>query len=934
MTHTPPTFTPLTAGWTVRALNPQVAPAEVRDAIATGIPATVPGEVTLDLLNAGLIDEPFDGDNENHQQWIGDIDWQFETTFDWHADGKTRHDLVAYGLDTVATVTLNGQFVGFAQNYHRSYRWDARGQLREGENTLAVTFASSVRESDRREQQVGYYPHTEHHAFNQLRKPSYQFGWDWGIDVANAGMWHEIGIDSWSGVRFAAVRPLVDVRPDGAGVLTTTVEIEREGEGRVMTSADAHTQQKPVPVSVTVVGFGANVTVSGEVEYGRDSATLTAVVPDVRRWWPAGYGEQPLYDVTVIAGAEVGVAGGGVTDSDVADATWTGRVGFRTVHVDTRADEIGRPFQIYVNDVPVHARGYNWVPIDAFLSRGDRAFYAARFADLIESNSNMVRAWGGSIYESDDFYDLADELGVMVWQDFALACAAYPEDADTRAEIEAEAREHINRLASHPSLTVWNGSNENYVAYSEWGGFKQALRDDDRPANEYGYGEKGWGNYYYADLFPKLLAELDPTHVYLPSSPMSFTKFVDANKDIDGTMHIWDVWNRVDYRKYADYTPRFADEFGYQAPPAFSTLTRVVHDEPLEPFGKQMLVHQKAAGGNIKLARGMRGHLTPGNIDDVSYGGVVNGKPSDGAHSWLIPTDEWASIEDWHWACQLQQAQAIRFGVEHMRSLEPVNAGTLIWQLNDDWPVVSWAAVDYYGHRKPLWYASHDFFAPRFATIQPRVSEQYRKDHSWEGVSVAADHLALVIANDTLAAWSGTWTVERRDFDGAVLASQSFDVTFAAGKPEHVTLALDEAVAAFGDVSREVLVVTPVAAGSAADDGSGAAGAVAAGGADGFARVIYNPADVIDQQLDCMPIDASVVVNANGGYDLTVTARAYVRDVFCMVDKVDEDATIDGGMVTLLPDESVTWHITAADGLDPADFVAPNVLRCANDLKR
>ncbi|MBT1161958.1 glycoside hydrolase family 2 protein [Bifidobacterium sp. SO1] len=958
MTHTPETFRSITDGWTVRALNPQAAPAEVRDAIAAGIPAVVPGEVTLDLLRAGLIDEPFDGDNESRQQWIGDVDWQFETTFDWHADGKTRHDLVAYGLDTVATVMLNGRLAGFAQNYHRSYRWDARGLLREGANTLTVTFASSVRESDRREQELGYYPHTEHHAFNQLRKPSYQFGWDWGIDVANAGMWREIGIDSWSGVRFAAVRPLVDVRPDGTGALTTTVEIERAGEGRVMSFDDAHAGRRPVPVIVTVDGPGLTepVTVNGEVGYGRDSATIVAVVPDARLWWPLGYGEQPLYDVTVTAG---GMAAGGAavdgadtggadavvddaaTDAVTApDAVWTGRVGFRTVRVDTRADAHGRPFQIYVNEVPVHARGYNWVPIDAFLSRGDRTFYAARFKDLAESNSNMVRVWGGSIYESDDFYDLADELGVMVWQDFPFACAAYPEDAATRAEIEAEARENINRLSPHPSLTVWNGSNENYVAYAEWGGFKQALRDDDRPANKYGYGEKGWGDWYYSELFPKLLAELDPTHVYLPSSPMSFTPFVNANQDNDGTMHIWDVWNRVDYTKYADYAPRFADEFGYQAPPAFSTLTRVVHDEPLDPFGRQMLVHQKANGGNIKLARGMRGHLTPGNIDDVSYGGVVNGSPSDGEHSWLIPTDEWTSIEDWHWACQLQQAQAVRFGVAHMRSLEPVNAGALVWQLNDDWPVVSWAAVDYYGHRKPLWHASRDFFAPRFATIQPRVSESFRAEHSWEGSPVAPDHLELVVLNDTREPWSGTWTVRRVTLAGETLSSQTFNVTL--GATGHVSLPIAADVATFGDAANELLVAEPDRPTSSVS-AEGTVGKADRGSGDetyacdlGFARVIHNPAEVIDQRLDRTPFEASVAPNADGrgGYDLTVTARSYVRDLFCMVDKVDPTARIDGGMASLLPGESVTWHITAAAGLDPAAFAAPNVLRCANDLKR
>ena len=215
---------------------------------------------------------------------------------------------------------------------------------------------------------------------------------------------------------------------------------------------------------------------------------------------------------------------------------------------------------------------------------------------------------------------------------------------------------------------------------------------------------------------------------------MSFTRFTNANWDTDGTMHIWDAWNRADYTVYADYTPRFADEFGYQAPPAWSTLVGAVHDEKLEPFGDQMLVHQKASGGNYKLARGMRGHITPGDLNDVSFGGVVHGTPKDGEHSWLIPTDDWADIEDWHWATQLQQAQAMRFGVEHMRSLEPVNAGALIWQLNDDWPVVSWAAVDFNGHRKPVWYASRDFFAARLTTIQPRTSEEYRATHSWEGV--------------------------------------------------------------------------------------------------------------------------------------------------------------------------------------------------------
>lgn len=908
MSHIPSTFAPLADGWTLTAVNPEAAPESLRETLTVGIPATVPGEATLDLLNAGLIADPFDGANENDQQWIGDIDWRFTCRFDWYDNGADRHDLVAYGLDTIADIALNGRPVASAKNFHRSYRWDVRELLREGANELTVTFTSPVRESDRMEQARGYYPHTEHHAFNQIRKPSYSFGWDWGIDVANAGIWREIGIDSWSDVRLVSVRPLVDVAADGTGLLNVHVEIERVGKGRIMSPYDSHPVRQAVPVHAEISGFGVALAADGIVGEGRDSAVITIAVPEAKLWWPIGYGDQPLYDVAVTAGEA----------ATAEAAAWNGHVGFRTVHVDTRADEVGRPFQIYVNNVPVHAHGYNWIPDDAFIARVSNRDYERGIRDLVESNSNMVRAWGGGIYEADEFYDLCDKYGIMVWQDFMLACAAYPEDAETKAEVEAEAREHITRLSEHASLIVWNGSNENYVAYSEWGGYKQALRDDDRPANEYGYGEKPWGDYYYSELFPALLAELDPARsVYLPSSPMSFTKFTGANLDTDGTMHIWDAWNRADYTVYAQYTPRFADEFGYQAPPAWSTLTNAVHDEVLEPFGKQMLVHQKAMGGNYKLARGMRSHITPGHLDDVSFGGVVNGKPSDGEHSWLIPTDNWADIEDWHWACQLQQAQAMRFGVEHMRSLEPVNAGALIWQLNDDWPVVSWAAVDFDGHRKPVWYASRDFFAPRLATIQPRVSDEYRETHSWEGTKTANDHFELIVLNDTCEAWKGTWKVERVTLAGEVLATQSFD-DVELGAVCHIGLPLAEDIVSYGDAGNELVVATP--------------------SDNAFARVIFNPTEIIDQKLTA-PAEAFSIaaVAVEDGVELTVTAKSYVRDLFCMADKVDAKASVAEGMVSLLPGESVVLHIATADAAAlaaPGAFAAANVLRSANDLKR
>ena len=242
------------------ALNPQAAPEDLRDRLANGVEARVPGEATMDLLRAGLIGDPYDGDNEQAQQWIGDVDWQFTCRFDWHDDGSQRHDLVAYGLDTVAALELNGRPVGSTQNAYRSYRWDVRDLLKEGGNTLVVSFASPVREGERRQAILGYYPH-DNHPFNQLRKAASSFGWDWGIDVANAGIWQPIGIDSWSGVRIAQVRPLVDVDDQGEGLLTVDVDLERTG-GRggsgIDETARPGTQSGGIPGRVHLGGNGAD----------------------------------------------------------------------------------------------------------------------------------------------------------------------------------------------------------------------------------------------------------------------------------------------------------------------------------------------------------------------------------------------------------------------------------------------------------------------------------------------------------------------------------------------------------------------------------------------------------------------------------------------------------------------------------------------------
>jgi beta-mannosidase len=812
-------YTALHSGWTVRAVNGPV-PAALS---GLAIPATVPGCVHTDLLAAGLIADPFDGANEDDQQWVGDTSWRFETAFDWTDDGAARHDLVAAGLDTIATIEVNGVAVGRTQNQHRSYRFDIGGAVLLGANTIAVEFAAPVPTALARSVEHGPRPHANHHAYNALRKMACNFGWDWGIDVATSGIWKAIGIESWSGVRIASVRPLVGI--DGeTGILTAHVELERA-------AIDGASE-----ITVTVAGQQASVVT--------DSTTATVVlrVPDVDRWWPIGHGAQPLYPVAVTASV--------AAPDRAAPSTWTGRVGFRTVELHVDPDDGGTPFEVRVNGEAVQVRGANWIPDHAFLTDINADRYRRRVADAVEANVNLLRVWGGGIYESEEFYARCNEVGVLVWQDFLFACAAYAEEDWLATEVEAEAREVITRLSGHPSLVIWNGNNENLWGYVQWG-WRPLLAG------------RSWGNGYYRELLPNLLAELDPTRPYSPGSPFSFTDYLHPNDENNGTMHIWDVWNERDYTAYRDYTPRFVSEFGFQGPPAWSTLARVVHDEPLDPYGAQMLVHQKAEDGNLKLEKGMRGHLPE-------------------------PT----TVEDWHFATQLNQANAVRFGIEHFRSLAPHNTGSIVWQLNDNWPVISWAAVDFDEHRKPLWYALRNAFRPRLATIQPR-----------------GGGLALILLNDTPQRWAGPITLSRLSFDGTVLATEELDGVVAARGA--ATLRLPAALSTPGRAAGEVLTVT---------FGNGA-----------FARAGWNFAEVVDQHLDTEPITASAA-RTETGYQVCVTARSYVRDVTLQIDRVDPLATVDDALVTLLPGETAQFRITSSVQVDPAAYLQPLVLRHANGL--
>lgn len=831
---------PAGVAWQVRPLTE--LPSDWSAVAAAPVPAHVPGEVVADLLAAGLIPDPFDGDNEDRLHWIGSTDWSYETSFTFASAGEQRHDLVFAGLDTLATVILNDVEIGRTANQHRSHRFDVTDALRDGANSLQVRFEGPVTGAQRLSAALGDRPRAYAHPFNAIRKMAAGYGWDWGPDLAGVGIWKSVGIESWSGVRLASVRPLALVEGT-AGQLQTHVVLEW---------ADA--ADDPVEVVVTV----ADQVERAIVQPGQTAVMLEQAVEGVELWWPRGHGAQRRYDVSV----------------EVADQSYAAAVGFRTAELVTTPDIYGTGFSLVVNGTPIYVRGFNWIPDDALLTRLTPDTYRASIDEAVAAGANLLRVWGGGLYESDDFYDVCDELGILVWQDFLFACAAYSEDEPLRSEVIAEAHEAVTRLASRPSLVVWNGNNENLWGYVEWG-WRQQLAG------------RSWGDGYYRQLLPEVVAELDPRTPYSPGSPFSYADYHHPNDPRSGTMHIWDVWNQLDYTHYRDYPARFASEFGFQGPAAWSTLFSVVHDQPADPYGRQMLVHQKADQGNLKLERGLGDHLP----------------------AWRsAPT---ADMDDWHWLTSLNQARAVAYGIEHFRSLYPRNTGAIVWQLNDNWPVVSWAAVDYAGIRKPLWHALKRVYADRLLTFQPRTDPE-----SLHGTGT--DVLALIAHNDAPESWSGDLVITRRGTgEGSpVLAEQRLPLHLDARAA--VTVALDADILATDDAAGEFLVATV----------EGDAPATAYG---------YFVEDTVLRLVAPDEAYAVEVTGVDGGHQVRLTARALVKDAALFPDRLDAAARVDSGLVTLAAGDSHTFTVTGSGrdsaGLDEVALTAKPVLRSVNDLR-
>jgi len=604
------------------------------------IEAHVPGVVHLDLAHSKKIPCPFYGLNELDVKWIEDKDWCYRKRF--VVDEKLLESdglqLAFEGLDTFATIWVNGKKAASFSNMFYEHRIDVKSLLKKGENVIAVKFDSPTKTL---EKMHGARDVKLSGAFYSPgvygRKAQYSFGWDWGPRLPTSGIWRPVWLKAYNICRIDSFYFRSEIDESG-NIVKAVVEV----------GVDAFREEE-VDVDISLVGheYVGRTSETKTLSIGQNHFTLELEVENPELWWPNGYGDQALYDLE----AEV------TKDGTVLDKL-SKKVGFRKIEVVQEKDEEGKTFYFKVNGVPIFCKGANWIPADSFLPQVNRNRYDYLLSKAKEANMNMLRVWGGGVYESEDFYDLCDEKGMMVWQDFMFACAEYPEEDWFLEECRKEAEEVVKRLRNHACLAIWCGNNEN-----DWG-FK---------AGWFGKRDVFYGHSIYHKILPEACARLDPSTFYWPSSPYGGE---DPNSQSEGDRHSWDVWSGMkDYSEYLKDNGRFVSEFGFQSLPSMDTIVKFTAPEDRYPQSKVMEHHNKQVNGPERLVWFL-------------------------SHHFKVPSD----LKTFAYLTQVNQGEAMKAGIMHWRRRKFKTAGALIWQLDDCWPVASWSLIDYYGDLKASYY--------------------------------------------------------------------------------------------------------------------------------------------------------------------------------------------------------------------------------------
>ncbi len=623
----------------------------------TWLKATVPGTVHTDLLKKKKIEDPYYRDNEPKLQWIGEKNWEYQCTFSVNEDvlNKEHIELVFEGLDTYAEVFLNEDKILSANNMFRKWEVDCKSKLRKGNNSIRVVFNNSVQINEKANNE-SRYKYSDTYVFT--RKAAYQYGWDWGPVFITSGIWKPAYIRAWNVARLEDVHIIQNEISEKKASLTAKC---------IINSSIRQTAEIKVFASQLNKTFSKKT----ELQAGVNLVDIGITIDSPKLWWSRGLGDPFLYQFTTQVNC-------GVKNNSNSVVTNTG---IRTVKVIQKPDSIGNNFYVELNGVPVFMKGADYIPQDMFPPRANDSVYQFTIQQAVMANMNMLRVWGGGFYENDIFYDLCDKNGILVWQDFMFACAMYPGTNEFFENVKMEVIDNVTRLRNHACIALWCGNNENFIGWKDWGWSKPYSKSDSAQV---------WHDYLklYEDLLPNLVQQYDPGKFYWPSSPKHGWGY-PVNKD--GDVHYWGIWHDEEPFECFDKKEnigRFMSEYGFQGMPEMRSIKEFTLPEDRNVRSDVMKLHQKHR-----------------------VGFPVIDKYINWYYKW--PKD----FEAYTYVSQLVQARGIGQAIETHRRSMPHCMGTLYWQLNDLYPVTSWASIDVYGRWKALHYRVKELYQEYMTTI-------------------------------------------------------------------------------------------------------------------------------------------------------------------------------------------------------------------------
>jgi len=802
--------------------------------------AQVPGVVQTDLLRAGLIPDPFYQDNDTRLQWVGLTDWEYRTTF--QVDAATiahEHvDLVFDGLDTYADVYLNDQVVLHGDNMFRRWRVAAKSLLKAGPNTLRVVFHSPIESMIPKVKALPYIlpSVTSHNTGNEeniatapyTRKAAYQYGWDWGPRYVTEGIWQPVRLETWDSLRIESFH--VKQQRVGADAAQLNAELEIEASRSAAITVEINYAE----LSGAAL---APVRQSVQVDPGLNHVSVPIRIANPKLWYPVGYGAQDRYrfSATVRTGRDV-----------AADASL--KTGLRSVELRREVTKTGKSFEFVVNGIAVFAKGADVIPFDSLPNRVTPEIHRQILEAARDAHMNMVREWGGGYYESDEFFDICDELGIMVWQEFMFGGDMVPGGADFQNSVKQEAIDQVKRLSDHPSVVLWCGNNEIETGWVHWDdrkNFQASVSPSVR--------DEVWQNYVvlFHGILPGVVSLYGNSVPYWPSSPSA--NFEDPpDSQTNGDMHYWQVWHALaPIEEYTHQFPRFMSEYGFQSFPEMRTIRTFAKPDDMDIRSATMQDHQKNHGGNERI---------------LSY-----------MLRWYPEPKDFASFV---YLSQVLQAEAIKVGAEHLRRLRPNTMGSLYWQLNDCWPVASWASIDYYGRWKALQYYARRFYDD---VIVSPVRHDGKVD--------------VYVVSDKLQPVSGSIHARLLDFSGNSLMEKTQDVQ-APAQSSAVYLTLDEKdLLANADPKKSFLVFDLEVGGQRVSRN----------------LIFFDTMHNLDLPAS-VHVDASVE-NSGGGYSVTLRSPALARSVYLSFGDLDV-GTADN-YFDLLPGEAVTVKLKAPAAVSP-----------------